>query len=551
MSTHYLHIAGGTVYDPTNFVDGQTRDVWVLDGKIAPTPLDPRVQKTTLDATGLVVMAGGVDMHCHIAGSKVNAARLMTARERSEAAPLARQGARRAGTMGSVPSTFATGYRYLGLGYTTAFEAAVPPLGARNAHQQLNDTPCIDKGFYVLAGNHEYALDAIAQRDSARLDAFLGWLIDATRSYAIKLVNPGGVAAWRLAPFGNITSLDDTGPLAGVSARMILREMAASAERLMLPHAPHIHCNNLGVPGNWQTTRDTMQALEGHRAHLTHIQFHSYGGGADDEPSICSQVEPLADYVNTHDHITVDVGQVLFDKTMTMTADSPAAYYLANLYGQHMHSVDMEVEAGCGVSPIHYHRKSLVNAWQWAIGLEWYLLIRDPWQIAMSTDHPNGGSFLAYPQIIRLLMDREYRSEALESVHPTVRVKSLLRHLDREYTLNEIATITRAAPARMLGLSHKGHLGPGADADITIYAPQENKQTMFALPRYVIKAGRVLVEDGDVREHVLGKTIHADVAYDRQQVEQIARWFDTRYAMRFGNYQIQPEELTRAEAHPC
>ncbi len=47
-----------------------------------------------------------------------------------------------------------------------------------------------------------------------------------------------------------------------------------------------------------------------------------------------------------------------------------------------------------------------MHALQWAIGLEWYLLVEDPWRVAMSTDHPNGGSFLAYPQIIRLLMDR-------------------------------------------------------------------------------------------------------------------------------------------------
>ena len=460
MSAQYLHIAGGTVYDPTNSVAGQKCDLWVRDGQIVTPPEDPGVQKTTLDATDLVVMAGGVDMHCHIASSKVNAARLMTARERSEAAPLVQQGTLRAGTMGSVPCTFATGYRYLGLGYTTAFDAAVPPLDARNAHQQLMDTPCIDKGFYVLAGNHEYALDAIARRDAARLDALLAWLIDATKSYAIKLVNPGGVAAWRLAPFGNVTSLDDVGPLPGVTARMILREIAASAQRLQLPHAPHVHCNNLGIPGNWQTTLDTMQALEGQRAHLTHIQYHSYGGGADDEPSICSRVEPLAEYVNTHDHITVDVGQVLFDKTMTMTADSPAAYYLAKLYGKNMHSADLEVEAGCGVSPIEYRRKSLVNSWQWAIGLEWYLLVQDPWRIAMSTDHPNGGSFLAYPQIIRLLMDRDYRRTALQQVHATVRAKSLLRHLDREYSLNEIAVITRAAQARMLGLA-QGTSGAG------------------------------------------------------------------------------------------
>ena len=54
--------------------------------------------------------------------------------------------------MGSVPSTFATGYRYAGLGYTTAFDAAIAPLAARHAHDEFADTPCIDKGFFALDG---------------------------------------------------------------------------------------------------------------------------------------------------------------------------------------------------------------------------------------------------------------------------------------------------------------------------------------------------------------------------------------------------------------
>jgi formylmethanofuran dehydrogenase subunit A len=148
-------------------------------------------------------------------------------------------------------------------------------------------------------------------------------------------------------------------------------------------------------------------------------------------------------------------------------------------------------------------------------------------------------------------MDREYRHEVLQSVHPVVREQSLLRNLTREYTLNEVAIITRAAPARMLGLSHKGHLGPGADADITIYAPQENKESMFAIPRYVIKSGQVVVEEGQPSAITMGKTIHADVRYDQQRVDSIARWFDSRYSIRFGNYRIQSEELRCAERHPC
>lgn len=62
------------------------------------------------------------------------------------------------------------------------------------------------------------------------------------------------------------------------------------------------------------------------------------------------------------------------------------------------------------------------------------------------TDHPNGGSFLAYPQIIRLLMDRSYRDEILKTCHPAVGERSQLADITRTYTLNEIAIITRAGP---------------------------------------------------------------------------------------------------------
>lgn len=571
MHGHYLQIAGGTVYDPTNFVDGQVRDVWILDGKIVPTPLEDVKSKTTIDAHGLVVMPGGVDMHCHIAGPKVNAARLMTMRdkvgvtgvsvERGQAlsgsppkgqTPFQIQTAGlRSGTWGPVPSTFTTGYRYLGLGYTTAFDAAVPPLGSRHAHQQLDDTPCIDKGFYVLVGNHEYVLDAIADGDAERLQAFLGWLVQATKAYSLKLVNPGGVAAWRSTRFGNVTGLDDESLGRSLSPRKILQAISAAAGQLRLPHGVHVHCNQLGMPGNWQTTLQTMQALDGQRAHLTHIQFHSYGGGDGDEGTLCSRVAPLADYVNGHEHLTVDVGQVLFDKTVTMTADSPAAHYLARLQGSTLFAMDVECEAGCGVAPIQYRHRSLVNSWQWAAGLEWYLLVDDPWKIAMSTDHPNGGSFVAYPQVIQLLMDRNYRQEALQRLHRKVREQSLLRDLDREYTLGEIATITRAAPARMLGLSQKGHLGPGADADVAIYTPSDDRLAMFSLPRHVIKSGQVVIRDGEWQTPLEGSTLFADAAFDNGYLPEFADWFERHYSIEFGNYGVLDGELHSLSAQPC
>ena len=163
----------------------------------------------------------------------------------------------------------------------------------------------------------------------------------------------------------------------------------------------------------------------------------------------------MAEYVNSHKNITVDVGQVLFGETTSMTGDGPLGYFLSNVYGTKWFSADTEMESGCGIAPIKYRNKSLVHSLQWAIGLEWYLMVKDPWQVVMSTDHPNGGSFLAYPQIIRMLMDRTYRRDLIRSVHPELQERCSLADLDREYTLSEIAIITRAGPARILGLKQQ------------------------------------------------------------------------------------------------
>src|SRR5881275_3241612 len=161
-----LKIANGTVYDPANGINGEVRDLWVQDGKVVAPPVDPDVRPDkVLDVTGLVVMAGGVDMHAHIAGPKVNLARKMRPEDKRKAPVIRRTANTRSGTTGSVPSTFATGYLYAGMGYTTAFDAAIPPLGARHAHEEFHDTPIIDKGFFLLMGNNHYALKAIADKD--------------------------------------------------------------------------------------------------------------------------------------------------------------------------------------------------------------------------------------------------------------------------------------------------------------------------------------------------------------------------------------------------
>jgi len=537
-----LKISNGRLYDPANGIDGTVGDLWIRDGKVvaAPDVNHPLKPDRVIDATGLVVMPGGVDMHCHIAGSKVNAARKMRPEDKTE--HYARRGEFRSGTGGTVPSTFTTGYLYAGLGYTSAFDAAVPPLSALHVHEEFADTPILDKGFYVMLGNNEYLLAQLAKKNHEQARNFLAWIVNSAKAYGVKVVNPGGVEVWKQSS-GNVRSLDDIVPEFNVTPRQILREIAGIVDELQLPHSMHLHCTNLSIPGNATTTLETMQALEGHRAHLAHIQFHSYGGDADDQSTFCSRVPELVEYVSCHQNITVDVGQVLFGNATAMTGDSALGYFLHKRVGGKWFSGDIESEAGCGIVPIVYKQKSLVHALQWAIGLEWYLLMPDPWRIAMSTDHPNGAAFLAYPQIIALLMDRNRREEMLKQLPDGVRNHCTLPEITREYTLSEIAIITRAAPARILGLRQKGHLGVGADGDVTLYQPQEDIQKMFELPRYLVSSGEVILDDGELTKQTPGRTLFHSPDFDHDAIPEIENWFNENYSLRFSNYGVDPEFL--------
>jgi formylmethanofuran dehydrogenase subunit A len=258
MASH-LRIAGGTLHDPTHGIDGEVRDVCVSDGRIV-ADLPPSAP--TLDARGLVVMPGGVDIHSHVAGSSVNAARRLLPEEHAAdpaAAPDLTDGARgRSGAGGTVPTTFTTGYRYAGLGYTTVFDAAVAPAMARIAHSQLSDTPIVDGGFFVLLGNDEYLLRLIDAGERERAREYAAWLLGATGGYAIKIVNPGGVELWKRGSRER-TELDTPIGSSRVTPRAILETLVDAGNLLRLPHAAHIHCNNLGAAGNVSTIQTALR----------------------------------------------------------------------------------------------------------------------------------------------------------------------------------------------------------------------------------------------------------------------------------------------------
>ncbi len=543
-----LRIVNGRVFDPAHGVAGAVRDVCVQDGKIV---VDVPPDAKRIDASGMVVMPGGVDIHCHIAGPKANLARKVQPEDHRHDVQL-RTRLTRSGTGGSVPSTFATGYRYAALGYTTAMEAAVPPLGARHTLEELHDTPVLDKGFFALMGNNLLLYRLLQEGRREEFRHALAWWLSVSKAYAPKLVNPGGDELWKGQRNANITSLDDKIGSFDLTPRRVIAAFIETGNELGLPHPVHIHCNNLGHTGNVATTLETMRLAEGRRAHMAHIQFHSYGpavGKSQQHPT--SAARDIAAFVNAHPNISADVGAVMFGRSTSMTADAPLAYLLHQISGGKWVNADTENESGCGIVPFTYQDRVYTNALQWAIGLELFLLSEDPWRMVFSTDHPNGGSFSSYPRLIRLLMDREYRKQQMDRINQKALDRSGLRDCQRrEYSLFEIAVITRAGPARLLGLTAKGHLGPGADADVTIYEEDDDKEKMFSTPRYVIKDGALIIEDHEFRADHGGRILHVAPDYDSRIEQVIEPFFDDYYTIRFANYAVDDRYVPHHQIIP-
>src|SRR5437879_7734811 len=190
-----LRITGGKVYDPAHNINGVVQDLCIDNGKIVADVEGESGR--TIDATGMIVFPGGVDIHTHVAGGALNFARAMTPENQRVARKFMHTEHTRAGVGGPTPTTFATGYLYAGMGYTTVVEAAVPVLSAKHTPEELRDTPIVDKTCCVLMANNEILLDLLEAGELARARDVAAWQIWAAKAYGVKAVNPGGVAAWK------------------------------------------------------------------------------------------------------------------------------------------------------------------------------------------------------------------------------------------------------------------------------------------------------------------------------------------------------------------
>lgn len=536
-------ISGGRVIDPEHNRD-EVGEVWIEDGRIiAAKPDANNVER--INAEGCVVMAGAIDVHTHVVGANVSAARLLLPERYADVErPMDHW-------TGAPFDLFSTGALYAQMGYSLVVEPAVAPSDAVATHAELECIPYVDRAALSVIGNDDVLLGLLRDKASDQAIAdYVAWSLATSRSLGAKAINPGGVAALK----ANIRkfNLDDVVPEYGVTAREIGNKLRVALKKLGVPHPLHLHTCNLGVPGNVDTALATIESAEGLPLHLAHLQF--YGYGKDGDLGMSSGAVKLAEMMAKHPNVSADIGQVMFGPTVTISSDALTQFNYRRRAKPKKFNVRDGDSNGGGIIPLSYRKKSKINVLQWAIGLELFLLIDDPWRVFLTTDHPNGGPFTSYPDLIALLMSKETRDAAIDALPEDAFTTTTLKSINREYSLHDIAVITRSAPARLLGTADRGHLAPGAVGDVAIYREQSDYAAMFRSAKWMFKDGRVIVRDGELLTATYGKTLSLKPDYDPAITSHVRDAYDRRWGAPPDTFTV-PENLLREsspfEVVPC
>ena len=451
MATYDLILSGGVTLDPKNGFEGAS-DVGVKNGRIerVEPELDPTRAEDVIDVSGLWVMPGQIDTHAHVAGLSRNWDPALGY------GMLARVGTTTVMDMGGTGTTLIDGIKRRGAGLNVAGNFALIP------------------GLTIPAGR----LSPTDLRDTVTSALRQG-------CYGIKIL--GGYH-----PF---TPED--------SARVIAE---SNSQRAYI--AFHLGTTESG--SHLEGLREVPQMVGDGRLHVCHVNSYCRGviEDADDECDEALDIlDSMADQLNSESYHAIQNGTTgLCDADGNVIADVPRNCLRLRGYDTTYQGMRQAIMDGYGSvvaqkgGQIYYARRrealNLFERERSNVGMSFPVNLPSS-AFTLSSAKNEAGEFIV--DAVSTDGGSHPRNVAIQTTMALVEFGAL--------TPLEMAEKLSWGPARMMGLWNKGHFTPGADADITILDPRQNKAVMsFVAGSMIMHYGRPVGSGGTLLVTPQGKS---------------------------------------------
>jgi formylmethanofuran dehydrogenase subunit A len=413
--THTIVIRGGTLFDPGSGWDGVERDLFIADGLVVDRLENPA---QVIDARGLAVTPGAIDMRGAVAGYGQNYLRLW----------------------GALPAPRDLAASYACLGYTHIHEPCLTVPTANYVHQELAAIPILDTSASLTLNLRDFDNRLRDPAQFPEVVAAWSYLLEHSRALTFRLVEP--FVKYRqdfyvhrtLSSSAIVATLDQ---LLELSGSRIQIEATPEVLAAPLPAHPGLHLGALGP------ALVTPELFEKARQHLEN-------GLAADMGLMPAALPPGLPPLP----VKIDLDW----------------YQPFDLNKPHQGEVS---------------RKALHLA---------LAATRD--NLAFSVANLSHSPVSTYADFFACLEDPEACARDLPPELPPV-----------PYTFGDWLRCTRTLPARCLGLPDKGHLRPGARADIALYdlPGPATWPKCGGRCRMLIKGGEVVVKDFEVVNYQVPK----------------------------------------------
>ncbi len=277
-------------------------------------------------------------------------------------------------------------------------------------------------------------------------------------------------------------------------------------------------------PNNLSALKDHLTRIDSDKLpyHLVHGHLYAQDAGKVDGAS-------LANLLSEHKWVSTDAGCGNL-KEHAVYATTSRAFNKTSTNGM-QGTFELDQDVGIGVRVWNLRNKTEALVWISAIetllsGGEKHI------PLALSFDSPNFGLPHDFGHSLAMLASKSLRDSQGPKIVGSLYNQSILKTMTSELSLEDLIQLTRVFPARILGIeSLKGHLAPGADADVCILNLKPGEpisESSFTEAWVTIKSGQIAWKNNTLGplppSKIFASNINSEIVTD-DLVKKREKWF--------------------------